>query len=43
MTASLAAMIAFSLFTIIALDYPFTGSFSIEPNVFINMLPALIN
>ncbi len=43
MTASLAAMIAFSLFTIIALDYPFTGSFSIEPNVFINMLPALIS
>jgi hypothetical protein len=43
MTASLAAMIAFSLFTIIALDYPFTGSFSIEPNVFINILPALIN
>jgi len=43
MTASLAAMIAFSLFTIIALDYPFTGTFSIEPDVFRNMLPALIN
>jgi hypothetical protein len=43
MTASLAAMIAFSLFTIIALDYPFTGTFSIEPDMFRNMLPALIN
>jgi hypothetical protein len=42
MTASLAAMIAFALFTIIALDYPFTGTFSVEPNVFRNMLPALI-
>jgi hypothetical protein len=43
MTSCLAAMIAFSLFTIIALDYPFTGTFSIEPDVFINMLPALIS
>jgi len=42
MTASLAAMIAFALFTIIALDYPFTGTFSIEPDVFKNMLPALL-
>jgi len=42
MTASLAAMIAFALFTIIALDYPFTGTFSIEPDVFTNMLPALL-
>jgi hypothetical protein len=43
MTSCLAAMIAFALFTIIALDYPFTGTFSIEPDAFINMLPALIN
>jgi hypothetical protein len=42
MTSCLAAMIAFALFTIIALDYPFTGTFSIEPDVFRNMLPALI-
>lgn len=43
MTSCLAAMIAFALFTIIALDYPFTGTFSIEPDVFINMLPSLIS
>lgn len=43
MTASLAAMIAFALFTIIALDYPFTGTFSIGPEVFKNMFPALIS
>jgi len=43
MASCLAAMIAFALFTIIALDYPFTGTFSIEPDAFINMLPALIN
>ena len=42
MTSCLAAMIAFSIFTIIALDYPYTGTFSIEPDVFRNMLPALI-
>jgi hypothetical protein len=42
MTASLAAMIAFALFTIIALDYPFTGTFSVEPNALKSMLPALI-
>ena len=42
MTASLAAMIAFALFTVVALDYPFTGTFSIEPDALINMLPALI-
>ena len=43
MTSCLAAMIAFALFTIIALDYPFTGTFSIEPDVFIDMLPSLIS
>jgi len=43
MTSCLAAMIAFALFTIIALDYPFTGTFIIEPDVFKNMLPALIS
>ena len=42
MTASLAAMIAFALFTIIALDYPFTGTFSVEPDALKSMLPALI-
>jgi hypothetical protein len=43
MTASLAAMIAFALFTVVALDYPFTGTFSIEPDALKNMLAALIN
>jgi hypothetical protein len=42
MTASLAAMIAFALFTIIALDYPFSGTFSVEPDALKSMLPALI-
>ena len=42
MTSCLAAMIAFALFTIISLDYPFTGKYSIEPDVFVNILPSLI-
>jgi hypothetical protein len=42
MTSALAAMIAFILFTIISLDYPFTGKFSIEPDVFIKILPTLL-
>jgi len=42
MTASLAAMIAFALFTVVALDYPFSGKFSIAPDALINMIPALI-
>ena len=42
MTSALAAMIAFTLFTVISLDYPFTGKFSIEPDVFIKILPTLL-
>ena len=42
MTSCLAAMIAFTLFTIISLDYPFTGKFSIDPDVFVKILPSLI-
>jgi len=42
MTSALAAMIAFTLFTIISLDYPFTGKFSIDPDVFIKILPTLL-
>jgi hypothetical protein len=42
MTAALAAMIAFALFTIIALDYPFTGTFSVESDALKSLLPALI-
>jgi len=41
MASCLAAMIAITLFTIIALDYPFTGKYSIEPEVFINILSSL--
>lgn len=41
MTSCLAVMIAFTMFTIIALDYPFTGKYSIAPDVFIKILPAL--
>jgi len=42
MASLLAAMIAFTLFTIISLDYPFTGKYSIEPDVFIKILPTLL-
>jgi hypothetical protein len=42
MTSALAAMIAFALFTIISLDYPFTGKFSIDPDVFVKILPTLL-
>jgi hypothetical protein len=42
MTSALAAMIAFTLFTIISLDYPFTGKFSIDSDVFIKILPTLL-
>ncbi|MDD5594320.1 MAG: DUF4239 domain-containing protein, partial [Candidatus Margulisbacteria bacterium] len=34
MTSMLAALIALTLFTIVALDYPFTGDISIKPDVF---------
>ena len=43
MTSFLAAMIALTLFTIIALDYPFTGNVSIKPEVFTSMLSSLMN
>jgi hypothetical protein len=42
MSSFLAMMIAFSLFTIISLDYPFTGKYCIEPDVFIKILPTLL-
>jgi hypothetical protein len=42
MVSLLAAMIAITLFTVIALDYPFTGNISIKPDVFINMLSSLM-
>jgi len=42
MSSFLATMIAFSLFTIISLDYPFTGKYCIEPDVFIKILPTLL-
>jgi uncharacterized membrane protein len=42
MSSCLAAMIAIALFTIIALDYPFTGKYIIEPDVFIKILPTLL-
>ena len=42
MASALAAMIAFSLFTIISLDYPFAGRFSIQPDVFTKVLTTLL-
>jgi hypothetical protein len=42
MVSLLAAMIAITLFTVIAMDYPFTGNISITPDVFINMLSSLM-
>ncbi len=43
MTSLLAAMIALTLFTIIVLDYPFTGNVSIKPEVFAGMLTSLMS
>jgi len=43
MVSLLAAMIAITLFTVIAMDYPFTGNISIKPDVFINMLSSLMS
>jgi hypothetical protein len=43
MVALLAAMIAITLFTVIAMDYPFTGGIGITPDVFINMLSSLMS
>ncbi|KQC07644.1 MAG: hypothetical protein APR62_06240 [Smithella sp. SDB] len=42
MVSLLAALIAITLFTTIAMDYPFTGDVSIKPDVFINTLSSLI-
>ena len=42
MVSLLAAMISITLFTVIAMDYPFTGDISIKPDVFINMLSSLM-
>ena len=43
MTSMLAAMIALALFTIMALDYPFSGDISIKPDVFRMVLSTLLN
>ena len=43
MVSLLAAMIAITLFTVIAMDYPFTGDISITPDVFIKMLSSLMS
>lgn len=42
MVSLLAAIIAITLFTIIAMDYPFTGDISIKPDIFINTLSSLM-
>jgi hypothetical protein len=42
MVSLLAAMIAITLFSVIAMDYPFTGDISINPDAFINMLSSLM-
>jgi hypothetical protein len=42
MVSLLAALIAITLFTVIAMDYPFTGDISITPEVFKNMLSSLM-
>lgn len=42
MVSLLASIIAITLFTIIAMDYPFTGEISIKPDIFINMLSPLM-
>ncbi len=42
MTSLLAALIALTLFTIMSLDYPFTGSVSISPAVFKTVLRSLL-
>jgi hypothetical protein len=42
MTSMLAALIALTLFTIMALDYPFTGDISIKPDTFRIVLSTLL-
>jgi hypothetical protein len=43
MISLLAAMIAITLFTVISMDYPFTGDISITPDVFTNVLSSLMS
>ena len=43
MTSLLATLIGLTLFTIISLDYPFTGDVSIKPDVFKTELSTLLN
>lgn len=43
MVSLLAALIAITLFTVIAMDYPFTGDISITPDVFKNILSSLMS
>jgi hypothetical protein len=43
MTSMLAALIGLTLFTIMSLDYPFTGDISIKPDVFRNVLVTLLS
>jgi hypothetical protein len=43
MTSMLAALIGLTLFTIMAMDYPFTGSVSIPPDKFRIVLHTLLN
>ena len=43
MVSLLATMIAIILFTVISMDYPFTGSISIKPDVFKNILSTLMS
>ena len=42
MTVLLAAMIGMIIFTILAMDYPFTGTISIKPDVFSTVLTSLM-
>lgn len=42
MTLLLAAMIGMIIFTILAMDYPFTGTISIKPDVFSTVLTSLM-
>lgn len=42
MVSLLATLIAIILFTVMAMDYPFTGDISITPDVFTNMLSTLM-
>jgi len=43
MTSMLATLIGLTLFTIMSLDYPFTGDISIKPDVFKTVLSTLLN